>query len=149
MLWKRKRKWRNPILCIDFDGVVHSYTSGWDAIHVIADPPVPGAIKALLDYMQAGYDVAIYSARSSSIRGRRAMKMWLKNALYDYWLHGGSHPILDDCECGMDVRQLTSRFKWPWFKPMAVLTIDDRAFHFTGTFPPVSFIREFKPWNKK
>ena len=28
-----------PILCLDFDGVVHSYTSGWKGADVIPDPP--------------------------------------------------------------------------------------------------------------
>jgi hypothetical protein len=33
---------RKPILCLDFDGVLHSYTSGWKGAAVIPDPPVPG-----------------------------------------------------------------------------------------------------------
>ena len=37
----------NPIICVDFDGVIHSYKSGWRGVAVIPDPPVPGAIEWL------------------------------------------------------------------------------------------------------
>lgn len=33
-----------PILCLDFDGVCHSYTSGWKGAAVIPDPAVPGLV---------------------------------------------------------------------------------------------------------
>lgn len=34
-------------ILIDFDGVIHSYASGWKGIDVISDPPIPGAIEFL------------------------------------------------------------------------------------------------------
>jgi len=36
-----------PILCVDFDGVIHSYTSKWVDEATIPDPPVPGALRWL------------------------------------------------------------------------------------------------------
>lgn len=37
------------ILSIDFDGVIHSYTSRWKGVDVIPDMPVPGAFEALTE----------------------------------------------------------------------------------------------------
>lgn len=36
---------------------------------------------------------------------------------------------------------------FPWSKPPAWLTIDDRAVTFNGKWPSVEFIENFKPWN--
>jgi transposase len=39
--------------------------------------------------------------------------------------------------------------QWPWFKPPAFLTIDDRAFCFEGVWPELNRIEAFVPWNKR
>src|SRR5690348_3599913 len=80
---------KNPIICVDFDGVVHSYSSGWKGVSVIPDPPVPGAIEWIRDHLPVpdelggsvcgpyeGPIVQIYSSRSKSWFGRRAMRRW-------------------------------------------------------------------------
>ena len=131
------------IICVDFDGVIHSYTSGWRGISEIPDDPVPGAIEWLIDHLPVpdaicsmapeykGPVVQIYSSRSKSWRGRRAMKKWLiKHGLPECYITEG---IL----------------KFPSKKPAAFLTIDDRAICFDGTFPTSSDMMSFKPWNKK
>lgn len=68
-----------PIISVDFDGVIHSYSSGWKGAHRIPDPPVDGAIKWLYDmFCEDRVRVAIFSSRSKSILGRMAMKLWLR-----------------------------------------------------------------------
>ncbi|MAF04943.1 MULTISPECIES: hypothetical protein [unclassified Herbaspirillum] len=133
----------NPIICVDFDGVIHSYKSGWKGVSVIPDDPVPGAIEWIMEHLPCpdgicamapeykGPEVVIYSSRSKSWFGRRAMKKWLiKHGLpYQYITEG----IL----------------KFPVKKPAAFLTIDDRAICFDGTFPNAQEMMSFKPWNKK
>jgi hypothetical protein len=141
-----------PILSVDFDGVIHSYTSGWKGVANIPDPPVPGAIPWLLNMLDAGFDVAIFSSRSKSLFGRWAMKRWLAREIADHWERGGSEPSLVECECWGDAAAIWKRFSWPWFKPSALMTIDDRALTFNGDWRDAAYspaaIRAFKPWNK-
>lgn len=146
-----------PIICIDFDGVIHGYQSGWKGAHVVPDPPVPGAIDALLSYLDAGFDVAIFSARSKDIRGRWAMQAWLRQAIQAHWettqYVADRTPSLVECECWSDATGIERRFKWPWFKPSAIITIDDRALTFNGDWSDAAYtparVRGFRPWNKR
>lgn len=131
-----------PIICVDFDGVIHSYTSGWLGVDVIPDPPVEGAIQWLRKHLPVpdalglaapykGPIVMIYSSRSKSWKGRRAMKRWL-------------------IEHGLEREYITDGIlRFPTKKPAAFLTIDDRAICFDGAFPATEVMMEFKPWNKK
>lgn len=129
-----------PILCIDFDGVLHSYSSGWKGARTVPDPPVNGAIKwleSLLgcpDYYGIAdrykdFKVCIYSSRSRYWGGKNAMKKWLVK-----W--------------GFDPNYL-ELISFPLMKPAAFLQIDDRAITFSGIFPTVEEMKAFKPWNKK
>jgi hypothetical protein len=116
-------------LCIDFDGVIHSYTSGWKGNAQIVDPPVDGAIEWLLMLCQSEeYEVYIYSSRSKEKQGVVAMRAWL--------LNNGFDPTWIDT------------IEFPTQKPAAYLTIDDRAICFRGTFPSILELDNFKPWNK-
>lgn len=132
----------NPIICVDFDGVIHSYTSGWQGVAVINDDPVPGAIEWLEKHLPVpdevcamapphkGPIVQIYSSRSKSWRGRRAMKKWLiKHGLHKAYIYD-------------------NLLKFPTKKPAAFLTVDDRAICFNGKFPSTETMMSFKPWNK-
>jgi hypothetical protein len=123
-------------IVLDFDGVVHSYTSGWKGVDVVPDPIVEGAIAFILGALAAGYRVAIHSSRSNTHEGRRAMRNWLYIEAGDTWNDSPDGPGLCDVE-------------FPEHKPAALVSIDDRAITFTGTFPSLDTIKNFKPWNKK
>jgi hypothetical protein len=142
-----------PTIILDFDAVIHSYNTKWQAAHIIPDAPVPGAVDAILRYLDAGFNVAIHSSRSKSLRGRWAMKRYLRNAIAEHWYGGGRSKIYDaECECLGDAKAIVDRLKWPWFKPAALITIDDRALTFNGDWSSPEYtpdaIRSFKPWNK-
>jgi hypothetical protein len=126
-----------PTLCLDFDGVIHSYASGWKGIATIPDPPVDGAID-FIERAARVFQVAIYSTRSKSFRGRWAMKAWLEQ-------HVVAHFGVD--RVGAD--DLLGEILWPWFKPSAFVTIDDRAITFVGEWPDLTDLRGFKPWNHR
>jgi hypothetical protein len=81
-------------ICIDFDGVIHSYSSGWKGIDVISDKPVEGAfdwLRRLID--EEGVEPCIYSSRSQEASGIEAMKKWfLEHGLSDEELNALSFP---------------------------------------------------------
>jgi hypothetical protein len=127
-----------PILCLDFDGVIHSYTSGWQGADIVADPPTSGAIEFLWRAIER-FDVQILSSRSGQPGGIEAMQGWLSRWDAAYWADEPARPRTCLVLC----------IKFPTAKPAAFLTIDDRALTFTGTFPDVTTLGDFKPWNKK
>lgn len=117
-----------PILCLDFDGVLHHYISKWTSASEVRDGPTPGAEEALMDYIQAGFDVQVFSSRSHQDGGLIAMKEWSKKHFHpDVW-----------CELG-----------YPLIKPPALISLDDRALTFDGRWPTVQTLRAFRPWNKR
>ena len=124
---------KKPILCLDFDGVIHSYTSGWKGARNIPDPPIPGAIEFIGDALIEGWDVVIHSSRARHWGGISAMRNWLRRHAGNLWY---DTPAGDGIEAVRFVR----------WKPPAVVTIDDRAVRFEGTWPSVKALRMFKPW---
>lgn len=122
---------KKPILCLDFDGVIHSYTSGWKGARNIPDPPVPGALNFISEALEEGFDVVVHSSRARYWGGISAMRSWLQKHAGNQW------DTMGPSFC--DVRFA----RW---KPPAMLTIDDRAMRFEGVWPNVKEIRIFKPW---
>lgn len=115
-----------PTVVFDFDGVIHSYTSGWRGVNTIPDPPVPGIEKALAELHET-YEIVVVSSRCSTQAGVDAINHWLyRNGLAQYV----------DKVC-ME-------------KPPALCYIDDRAICFDG-HPEglLNKIQEFKPWYQK
>jgi hypothetical protein len=127
---------RKPILCVDFDGVIHAYTSKWTDARTISDGPVPGAFDFLIAAQEHFY-VVVYSSRSKDVEAIYAMRDWMrKHAGPEYYGKKWSDTSLENVEFVHE-------------KPAAFLTIDDRAFLFEGTWPDPAKLRDFKPWNKR
>lgn len=109
----------------DFDGVIHSYTSGWKGYDKIPDPPVEGIKEAIDEIRSEGYEVVVCSTRCGNILGMSAVKKYLMD-----------HNIIVDNV----VKE----------KPPAIVYIDDRAICFDGESNKLlDKIKRFEPWYKK
>lgn len=127
---QKRTNTKKKIILVDFDGVLHSYTSGWKGAEITPDLPVPGAIEWLRRMLRDGrFRVCIYSSRSRQAGGVDAMREWLLR-------HGVAEAFLTELE-------------FPTEKLAAFITIDDRAMCFEGTFPDPDVLDEFVPWNKR
>lgn len=115
-----------PILCIDFDGVIHSYERGWQDGEIYGTV-VPGFLK-WAEQAQKLFKLVIYSSRSGAPAGRAAMGRWLEGQGWDG----------EAIELHMAAE-----------KPPAFLTIDDRCLKFEGRWDWLDpeHLLEFKPWN--
>lgn len=118
----KEEKMEQKTVVFDFDGVIHSYTSGWKGVDVIPDPPVDGIGDAIRDLYKLGYKVVVVSARCAEVKGMIAVKKYLSD-----------HGILVDYVSAE--------------KPPAVCYIDDRAIRFEGDASTiVEQVTSFRSW---
>ena len=113
-------------IILDFDGVIHSYSSGWQGSpEIINDPPVDN-VRESIQELRKDYRVVVLSSRSHQEGGIPAMKKWLKKYNIE----------VDD----------VVRNKVP-----ATVYVDDRAINFDGVWDKhmIDRIKEFRPWTKK
>jgi hypothetical protein len=142
---------RRYSICVDFDGVLHSYLSPWKNARTIPDPPVPGAIEWLVD-ISNHFDVAIFTTRNHQWGGRRAIKAWLRHHLREhFWpwvakVAKSTHMDADDEAADVLARDVLDRLSFPKHKPAALVYLDDRAWRFAGTFPTKEQIHQARPW---
>jgi len=125
------------ILCLDFDGVIHAYTSGFQGIDTVGDPPTEGALNFLRE-ANKHFVICIYSTRSAYKEGRFAMQKWLSDAF-----------VKETGQLSPGDLDLLYEIQWPTAKPPAHISIDDRAIQFTGEWPDPKALLKFKPWNQK
>ena len=129
-------------ICVDFDGVIHSYTSGWKGADVIPDPPVDGAFEGLYRLCaDPEIDVAIHSSRSGQENAIEAMQEWLNKwdaAYRDAYQISNAKP------------HLIQMVRFPVDKPPAMVYVDDRGINFDGDWSKITTeLKDFTPWNKQ
>lgn len=124
MMNKKITNINKKTIVFDFDGVIHSYTSGWKGYDVIPDEPVEG-IKEVIDELRNQYEIVVVSSRCKTDEGIKAIKDYLNkyNIVVDR--------IMKE-------------------KPPAILYIDDRAICFDGDCKNLlNQINNFKTWQEK
>lgn len=132
---------RKRILCLDFDGVCHSYVSGWKGATVIPDAPVPGLLEFLVQAVEV-FEVNIFSSRSGQ-GGIPAMRQWFIDEAEVF------HPHWTGCmPKDKAIEWVDDNLKFPTEKPPAFVGIDDRVITFTGKWPSIAELGNFKPWNQ-
>ncbi|MGW0948503.1 hypothetical protein ACWD4O_38935 [Streptomyces sp. NPDC002623] len=106
-------------LAIDFDGVIHQYSRGWQD-GTIYDPPLPGALQAL-EQLTRTYAVFIHTTRDAT-----NVAAWLAQRGFDTVVDvdGPTHPKR---EFWNEVGPLLVTDR----KLPAVAYIDDRGIRFT------------------
>lgn len=128
-------------IAIDFDGVIHAYSKGWQDGSCY-DKPVFGAFEAIQTLMSSGYSVFVFSTRKP-----KQIKRWLKENAYesDYIHNGMGGDPQDFCypKFGFTVETIPFWKKF-WNKKNvlgitkrklpALAYIDDRAICFRGTW---------------
>ena len=98
------------------------------------------AVRCAVEGQDGPDDVVIHSRRCQTLRGRRAVREWLRRHAADRW---------DDNMVW--ARRGLKSVRLAWKKPKAVMYIDDLAWRFEGpgTFPSEGQIQEALPWNRR
>lgn len=108
-----------PTIAIDFDGVIHAYSKGWQGGRIY-DDPLPGVAEAMQRLIDNGWRVVVHTARATTSQSRADVMEWLD--LHDI-------PYFD----------VTA------VKPLAVAYVDDRAIRFENWNQALSEIDRLMP----
>lgn len=117
-------------IAIDFDGVIHAYSKGWQD-GTCYDKPVSSAFEAIKALMDSGYSVFILSTRKP-----KQIKTWLRQQIFEVGGFEETHPIYGFT---IEIIPFWKRF---WNKKyvlgitrrkiVATVYLDDRGLKFTG-----------------
>lgn len=128
-------------IAIDFDGVIHQYSKGWQD-GTCYDKPVDGVFDAIKFLFGKGYTVFIFSTRKPK-QIKRWMKQWAYESDYDVNGMGGDPTDFSFPKYGFTVEII------PWWKKFwnkkdvvgitkrklpAHVYVDDRAMKFDGNW---------------
>ena len=67
-----KTEFKEKTIAVDFDGVIHQYSKGFQGLENAYDPPMPGALESLIALKEKGFRLIIVSSRPVEI-----IKQWL------------------------------------------------------------------------
>lgn len=114
-------------ISLDFDGVIHSFTSAWTNEYEIHDPPTPGAFEFIRAAHAAGWTVHVLTARCHTAEAESAILAWFNKH-------------------GLGLEHL-NKLVVSSVKRGAMLYIDDNGHRFDGTWPTLEEIENMRTWN--
>lgn len=145
------RKNNKGTIAIDFDGVIHKYSKGWQD-GSIYDEPIEGAFKMINYFMSQGYTVFVFSTRSTwqikgwlkrytnplkYMSGADFVDQYMPMTNYDEEIIKAEYANLDQLQCKSQIIPFWVKF---WNKKNvlgitkrklpALIYIDDRALRF-------------------
>ena len=131
---------KDVILALDFDGVIHKYSKGWQD-GSIYDEPIPGAIAFIMEMMwKHQWSVFIMSTRDSY-----QIKEWFEKVIFKpneevpfkvTVIDSSVQRWTEKCNLGITNRKL-----------QATMYVDDRAITFDGKFEDLYLkLNSFKTW---
>ncbi len=107
---------KQRVICVDFDGVIHRYSKGWQD-GAIYDPPMEGAKEELERLVSKDYKVIILTTR---LNPEVNDDINLEKNKISKWLSANGF------QRGTHYHDITA------VKPIAGIYIDDRALRFTN-----------------
>lgn len=119
-----------PTLCIDFDSLIYSGTSGWKGAHILPDPPKPGAMEFIVEAVEHFHVDIFSSRRSDEPLGRRAMWLYVKDHL---------EAVIGDVKAS----RIVSMIDFPTSKPTPSMCLDGRAV-VDGSWPTIEALLALK-----
>ena len=149
-----------PVICVDFDGVIHSYEKGWQNGQIYGT-----VVQGFFEWaamVKDHFNIVIYSSRSSNPDKERQMITWLWFRYLDWTGNDKYIPVSDSM--GRYVEEIKANisdvidifdqtFTFTNKKPPAYLTIDDRAVCFKGDWnaPDITLqaLMDFQSWTEK
>jgi phosphoglycolate phosphatase-like HAD superfamily hydrolase len=112
-----KTEFKEATIAVDFDGVIHRYSKGFQGLDNAYDPPTKGTRAALTELKNLGYRLIIVSSRPTNI-----IKKWLKQEEMSHFFDEVSnvkHPAkyyIDDHAIFFDKKAHD-----PWDKTLAII----------------------------
>ena len=108
---------KRPVICLDFDGVIHSFETGWIDADVIPDKPIDHMSGLINSLHQKGAVILVHSSRCGYEGGVEAIEKWLKK---------NNISVTKVCK----------------HKPNADVYVDDLAYKFEGHYKLQQFLMD-------
>jgi len=132
-----------PTIAVDFDGVIYQRPKSERGNMVYLAPPVAGAMN-FIRFLTSAFEVVIFSSRFTGERAEESIQ-----SCKDWFLRQLHHEVLiciAQDKPRFDPQEIFDKLQFTAIKPIARVYLDDRAVKFSGQFPRIPDLLNFKTW---